>query len=337
MLASHARMRTKPLWTVPLAFALALTTATPALSATVSAEEPSRGQDEGYALINGQYVGDPDLATRLLRAYWTPERMRSAQPVRKPNPPSDPDTEKLDRPGRTGAARSAAEPAKPLTTSFSTAAVNASPGVGKVFFTDKSDGKDYVCSGSTINNPAANMVSTAGHCVHHGKGGHWHENWTYVPYYDHGAAPYGIWAAKWFTSVKGWTKKSYSWWDFAFVNVWTNGGQKLVHRTGGQGLSFNYGKWISVTLLAYPNAAPFDGQWQIYCQGNMYPHGFTQVGFNCLMTGGASGGPFLRAWDNDLRFGYTNSVIAHGPDDKNYGPYFDDDVLDIYNLAKNKS
>ena len=103
------------------------------------------------------------------------------------------------------------------------------------------------------------------------------------------------------------------------------------------GDQFNYGKWISVTLLAYPAAAPFDGGWMQYCQGSMYPFGFTQVGFNCLLTGGASGGPFLRAWNNTIKFGYTNSVIAHGPDDKNYGPYFDSDVRNIYNVAKNKA
>lgn len=328
-------MRTHTLLATPLVALLALAFATaPAQAATT---EPSNSMAEGVSMIQGQMVSNPVSAKILIEAYWTPERMRAARPVEKPLPIEDPALELRDRPGRVGTPRSAAVPAGPETSGTQgIQAVNASPGVGKVFFTD-SDGDDWVCSGSTINNPTKNMVSTAGHCVHEGDGGEWMENWAYVPLYNYGAAPHGVWAAKSFTSVKGWTKWGYSWWDFGFATMWTNNGVKLVHKTGGQGISFNYGKWISVTLLAYPSAAPFDGGWMQYCQGSMYPKGFQQVGFNCLLTGGASGGPFLRAWDNDLKFGYTNSVIAWGPDDKNFGPYFDNDVLDIYNAAKNKS
>ncbi|MFI6242610.1 hypothetical protein ACIBEF_22325 [Micromonospora sp. NPDC050795] len=57
---------------------------------------------------------------------------------------------------------------------------------------------------------------------------------------------------------------------------------------------------------------------------------------NCPLNKGASGGPFLRAWDNDLRFGYVNSVMSYKYSGNMYGPYFDDDVMDIYNVAKNK-
>jgi V8-like Glu-specific endopeptidase len=306
-----------------------------------AADEPSPLPDEGFAIIQGTVVSDPVLAQRLIEQYWTPERMRAAIPEDFPADIDDPALEAADRPGDPGPEETVAEPIQPSPTTngqgpSAATGVNASPGVGKVFFT-KENGKDYVCSGGAINNPTKNMVSTAGHCIHGGKHGTWHHNWTYVPYYDHGSAPYGIWAAKYFTTVKGWTKHSYSWWDFGWVNVHTNAGKKLIHKTGGQGLSVNYGKKIGVTLLGYPAAAPYDGQWQHYCQGHIFPKGVQRVGIVCPMTPGSSGGPYLRAWDNDLRFGYTNGVISHGGGGKIYSPYFDTAVKNNYNVAKNKA
>lgn len=294
---------------------------------------PSRDVAAARATIGGRPVADARTANARIAAYWTPARMRAAIPVERRVVADQPVQERADRPGRIGRPRAAATPVGPRGTAR---AVNTSPGVGKVFFT-KANGKDYVCSGATVNNPAKNLVSTAGHCVHGGRGGSWHTNWAYVPQYHNGTAPHGVWAAKEFTSVKGWTRWSYSWWDFAFVTIWPRQGQKLVHRTGGHGISFNYPKNIAITLLAYPAAAPFTGQVQIFCQGSMYPKGVQQVGFNCLMTGGSSGGPFLRAYDNTARFGFVNSNIAHGPDDKSYGPYFDEDVAAIYDHAKNQT
>lgn len=305
-------------------------------AATPQAATPSREAASAPGTIGGRPASDARTANARITAYWTPARMRAAIPVRKPAVADQPVLERTDRPGRVGRPRAAAVPAGPRTTARNAGrAVNSSPGVGKVFFT-KANGQDFVCSGSTINNPAGNLVSTAGHCVHGGRGGTWHDNWAYVPHYHNGNAPHGVWPAKHFTSVKGWTRWSYSWWDFAFVTMWPRNGQQLVHRTGGHGISFNYPKNIPITLLAYPAAAPFTGQVQIFCQGNMYPKGVQQVGFNCLMTGGSSGGPFLRAYNNAVRFGFVNSNIAHGPDDKSYGPYFDEDVAAIYNLVRNK-
>ena len=37
---------------------------------------------------------------------------------------------------------------------------------GKVFFHNQTDGKDYVCSGSSINSDSKRLVVTAGHCVY---------------------------------------------------------------------------------------------------------------------------------------------------------------------------
>ncbi|MEV4758901.1 hypothetical protein AB0J86_27915 [Micromonospora sp. NPDC049559] len=347
---------------------IVVSTSLAVLSGLVPAGAPARADTTSSsgrvataaATFHDRPISDPDTAQALAEAYWTPERMRAARPVPLPEGAEELAGEATDRPGRVGEPRNGAEPAGPLTDAplaetsradgrtggagtlaagsggAGVLAATASPGVGKVFFTDTA-GEDWVCSGGTINNPTANLVSTAGHCVHGGRRGTWHKNWVYVPYYDHGAAPYGVWAAKQFTSVAGWTDWSFLWWDFAFVNVWPRSGKKLVHTTGGHGISFNQPKQMPITLLGYPSAPPFDGQWQQYCQGTMKAGGAQRVRLGCPMTQGSSGGPFLQSYSNTIRFGFVNSVISHGFSGDLWGPYFEEDVADVYDSAKNFS
>ena len=61
---------------------------------------------------------------------------------------------------------------------------------GKLFF--KIDGASYVCSAALIQ---PGVVATAAHCVT-AYGGNWYSDWTFVPAYNDGAAPFGKWKAK---------------------------------------------------------------------------------------------------------------------------------------------
>jgi V8-like Glu-specific endopeptidase len=344
-----------------LCFAVAATTAV-VFIAPAQAASAALGPAAPQSPVAAQARTEGATTQATAESYWTPQRMRDAVPADKLAPtsstPSTRDSHATGAPSvaaapyapSTGAAEGLAPRAAAITPDAVTpdaitpdattpdaitpSAVNASTTVGKIFFHNASDGRNYVCSGSTINNPK-NIVVTAGHCVHGGRGGAWHTNWVFVPYYDHGNRPYGTWSAKQLTSFLGWTRDGNRDWDVAFVNVWPNGSTRLVDRVGGNGLTINYPKNLYVTLLAYPAAPPFDGQWQHYCQGNMYAYGSQQVGFNCLLTGGASGGPFLYQYNNNTGLGFVDSVISHGPDTINYGPYFDTDVNNLYNGVKN--
>ncbi|MEK8105160.1 NAD-dependent epimerase/dehydratase family protein [Micromonospora sp. M12] len=94
-----------------------------------------------------------------------------------------------------------------------------------------------------------------------------------------------------------------------------------MHVTGGQGLSVNKSKSYSVMLLGYPAEAPFDGQSQYYSQGTTKAAGVQRIKLkDCPLNHGASGSPFLRTWDNDLRFGYVNSVMSYKFSGNMYGP-----------------
>ncbi|PWW63415.1 trypsin-like serine peptidase [Actinokineospora spheciospongiae] len=323
--------------TVPVVALLAVCLA--AAPAHAAVDVPSSTVVETAALINGQVVEDDAVAQRLIDAYWTPERMRAAKPVADPGVVDDPELERLDHPENTGPEETASAPVGPLAAvrSAGTRSVVLSPGAGKVFFRDPVTLDDYVCSGSTINSTAKNVVSTAAHCVHGGKNGHQYDNWMYAPGFQDGIAHLGKFSAKYFHATKGWTSHSYNWWDFAFVNVRKLDGENLVHKTGGNGLLVNSSKQNAVTVLAYPGTGQYNGKDQIYCQADMHWAAAAQVKVYCGLPGGASGAPMIHQYSNAVKFGNVNGVVAYLWNDKNYSPYFDSYVLDVFNTAKNKT
>ncbi|WP_424185067.1 trypsin-like serine peptidase [Actinokineospora sp. G85] len=323
--------------TVPVVALLAVCLA--AAPAQAAVDVPSSTVVEMAALINGQVVEDDAVAQRLIDGYWTPERMRAAEPVAEPEIVDNPELERLDHPDNVGPEEVASVPVGPLTAARSagTQSVALSPGAGKVFFRDPVTLKNFVCSGSTINSSAKNVVSTAAHCIHSGKNGHQYDNWMYAPGYHDGVAHLGKFSAKYYHATKGWTSHSYNWWDFAFVNVRKLDGVNLVHKTGGNGILVNSSKQNAVTVLAYPGTNPYDGTDQIYCQANMHWAAAAQVKVYCGLPGGASGGPMIHQYSNAVKFGNVNGVVAYVWNTKNYSPYFDSYVLNVFNTAKDKT
>ena len=132
---------------------------------------------------------------------------------------------------------------------------------GKVFFTTH-NGENWSCSGSTVNSAGKDSVITAGHCVYGSLGGEvpgegWHTNWIFVPGYDNGYAPYGVWTAK-----ELWTPTAYydnqdEGDDMGGAVINTNAyGQHIVNVVGGQGFAWNWPSSEYVYDFGYPAAAP---------------------------------------------------------------------------------
>ncbi|MGI5215372.1 trypsin-like serine peptidase [Plantactinospora sp. CA-290183] len=286
-------------------------------------------------------------------SYWTPERMRSA--ISADTLVNGVKSSAPTRAKPTGPAYSVppAAPVKPAVAGLAGAAsagnatdragvaVNASASVGKVFFHNPANGGNYVCSAGTVNSGSRLLVMTAGHCVHGGQGGQWMQNWVFVPLYNYGAEPYGRWSAKWLTTFNAWINDSNLERDVAYVTVWPNAsGQRPVDVLGGNGLSVNYSFQQFVTILAYPQAPPFDGGWQQYCQGTTsrpgtWPFQEYKIQLRCGFTGGSSGAVWLRAYNGNL--GYVNGVMSTlNSSGWNKSPYFDTAVADVYNSVANR-
>ncbi|MEU8757917.1 hypothetical protein [Streptomyces sp. NPDC048659] len=288
------------------AIATAATAATPT-AAAAAASGPAAAVEHAV----------PRADSARLTEYWTPERMARAVPAERvgrapqgapavPAPPRKP-----TGPAATGSDPVAGGAPAPGGIGIK---VSATQVVGKVFFTG-SDGKDYVCSGSAVNSTNKNMVFTAGHCVHGGPGQSWNSNWQFVPYYDHGNRPYGTWSAETLVAFNGWTQSGNFGYDLGIVITAPNSSGELVNAVGGLGLQWNQSKDRYVTSMGYPQAPPFDGQWQYFCGATSSQRSASvadQIKIPCNMTGGSSGGPWIFGKDDNVYYsGWVNGVNSN--------------------------
>lgn len=263
-------------------------------------------------------------------AYWTPARMRKAKPAETLA------RRAYDRQRKAGLLDGLGDlTGKPFSLPSTKA---AAPGVapvghvGKVFFTF--GGVDYVCSGNVVSSRNQDVVATAGHCVNEGPG-RYASNWTFVPAYDDGDAPYGKWTARKLFTTSQWAKKGDLNFDTGFAVLGTRGGRHVGAVVGASGVAFNQAKGQTYTLYGYPADQPFDGEKLQKCTGKAVKdaYGSADQGVTCDMTGGSSGGPWLLG--NGSR-GTQQSVNSFGYDsepDKMYGPYWGSAIQGSYNSA----
>lgn len=272
-------------------------------------------------------------------AYWTPERMANAIPAQ---PPATVKASSARQPsGRAGSIDGAAPSVQVQNQQAQGIGImlNESQTVGKVFFTNPANGLNYVCSGATVNSGKKKLVQTAGHCVHGGAGGQWMTNWVFVPRYRNGVRPFGTWSAYGLTARTAWVNSSNLDEDMGIAIMYPLSGNSIVNVVGGNGLRWNWGYQVYVTILGYPAGAPFTGELQYYCQGTTWNGHSQQVRAWCNMTGGSSGGPWLQEYNDQNGLGYINSVVSHRHSDPSQmdGPYFDNDIKSLYDFAESLS
>ncbi|MGW0824703.1 trypsin-like serine peptidase [Streptomyces sp. NPDC002845] len=274
-----------------------------------------------------------------LDEYWTPKRMANAIPADELAPGAADAADAMNAAEQqvpTGTPGSTSPAAPVAGEDGVSAALVETQVVGKVFFTNPSDGRNYTCSASALNSPSKQMVITAGHCVNvggqNGTAGQWMTNWTYVPRYRDGARPFGTFAAKEYRAFNGWINNSSFQWDVAMVTTWPRSGDKVVNVTGGHGLSWNYNRSQAVTVWGYPGNRD-NGQIQWWCTGTTRQVSSSdgRIELQCDFGGGSSGGPWLREYNDSTGLGYVNGVmstIAGGG--WNRSSYFGDSVKAMF-------
>lgn len=241
-----------------------------------------------------------------VRAYWTPQRMRAAEPV--------------DR-----SAGAALAGRRTVAGGARARAVVAPRSTGKLFFSDGAS--DYVCSGAAVNTPERNVVLTAGHCVNSGatrgllgcRPGRYFTRFLFVPGYAGGARPYGAWTGVTALAQPDWVNQcgNYSH-DQAVLTVAPLGGRRLVDVVGGNAVAWGYPQRENgVRVIGWPAEAPYDGESAQQCTGStsVFPEtGDAQLA--CPLNGGASGGPwFLTMTSADVGFiwAVTSRRTTEGP------------------------
>ena len=208
--------------------------------------------------------------------------------------------------------------------------------VAKVLFTGI-DGGRYMCTGTVINQ---NMVLTAGHCVM--TSGMLHSAFEITPGWYYGPTYYNTYTVNTVVYFTSWATSEDYRYDVAIMILDPSWGQYIGDEVGWLGFSTGADPTIQTWQEnGYPwNLA--DGQALArvtspfghfdYWQG--YPSNQT-IGVGSNMLGGSSGGSWMRYTDE---FGYqANGLNSYGYTDCEYtmyGPYFSEDIWNMYEYAK---
>jgi V8-like Glu-specific endopeptidase len=216
---------------------------------------------------------------------------------------------------------------------------------GKAFFTVAagSEPGDYVCSGTVVASNSHDLAWTAGHCVDDAEfGGGFATNWSFVPGYLNGEAPFGEWPAKHLRTTSGWESEANTRVDLGAATLARDGqGRGVEDVVGARGIAFDKSRNQQLTAFGYP-AMPtlfeplFDGERLYSCEsaitGSDNPPGSgpETMQIDCDMSGGSSGGGWVNA-DGDVdgltSYGYA-ADFTHL-----FGPYFGSTAKDLYTKA----
>jgi V8-like Glu-specific endopeptidase len=194
---------------------------------------------------------------------------------------------------------------------------------------------DHFCTGSVVQSQGQSIVVTAAHCVHGGKGGGYNTDIVFVPGYRNGTEPQGEWPIRSIVVDQRWIDSSDPDLDVAFLVLGTVGGQPIESVLGGNKLGINVGFGRTVALAGYPSNA---GE-PIACFNTTTQQSAHQMKIACLnFPVGTSGSPWLAGFDWATGTGTVIGVIGGYQEggytpDVSYSPYFDDDVLALYNQA----
>ncbi|MDF2706915.1 MAG: peptidase [Nonomuraea muscovyensis] len=208
--------------------------------------------------------------------------------------------------------------------------------VGRVFFTT-AEGRNSSCSGTAVTSANESVVMTAGHCVK--LNGAAHRNWVFVPGFDNGRRPFGTWVATRLLTTQQWNAREDINFDIAAAVVAPLDGRTLTDVVGGQGVAFNQARRQQMYSFGYPAAAPFNGSRLIYCSGQAFDDTVMtrDLGLRCAMTGGSSGGPWFRNFDESTGLGWLNSVNSfkyNFAPDFMFGPFFGNEAQAVYQAAQ---
>jgi V8-like Glu-specific endopeptidase len=176
--------------------------------------------------------------------------------------------------------------------------------VGALFTTSAGQLNQHFCTASVVHSPAGDLAITAAHCVNGAP-----DTLDFVPGYDRGSMPYGVWTVTKVYVDQAWSSSSSQDDDFAFLRVSQPGSSVPVEDvTGAERLDTDTpASRELVQVIGYPNAT----NQPVTCQNPIKQPMAHQLEFDCGgYTNGTSGGPFLSEIDRATGQGLVIGVIG---------------------------
>jgi V8-like Glu-specific endopeptidase len=172
--------------------------------------------------------------------------------------------------------------------------------IGKLYSTNSLTGGRSSCTASVIS--SKNVIVTAAHCVYDTVNNRWYTNMVFVPADRAGAAPYGVFPVRVATIFSAYASApNFSAaipYDIAVATLNNNSANRTVTSyTGWLGRSWDYGTVIAPHVVGYPGNVG-GGSYSIFCTGESSAVSglATNIAMGCDQTFGASGGPWIRAF-----------------------------------------
>jgi hypothetical protein len=240
-----------------------------------------------------------------IRDYWTPERMREAQPLDAPQAGTEPVT-----PLASSSSQPPDRETDPALDQTYPQRIH-----GRLFLTFAPD--NATCSATVVRSFTRNLILTAGHCLVQATsaGPRWATNVAFVPSYRNNVRPFGTWPATKLRTPAIFAGEGLIDFDIGAVNLAASPFGNIQDLLGARGVIFNRtpGSYRGqrFKIFGYPAdpIAFYDGERLIVCDSPF--RGFE--GFSgaitsgpCHMQQGSSGGGWV------IKGGLVNSVVSHG-------------------------
>jgi V8-like Glu-specific endopeptidase len=250
--------------------------------------------------------------------YWTRARLLDAQPFRN-----------FTRSGRLRAA--------PGATPSGHAPLIPAPRVGALF--SHSASGNHFCTASVVDSPGHDLLITAAHCIDGGKKSGYNQDIVFIPDYNDGAEPYGVWTPSKLLVDPHWASSSDPDYDVGFVVLKPDDGKNIEDVLGANKLGFNAGYSHLVRVTGYPSTANAP----VTCINWTSEQSPSQLRFDCGgYFNGTSGSPWLTDFDLRTRTGTIVGVIGGYQQGGNtpsisYSVYLNDSIRTLYQQAEGLS
>ena len=207
--------------------------------------------------------------------------------------------------------------------------------VGALFTMNDGRLGTHFCTASVVDSPAGDLLITAAHCMA-GYSAHAPADVAFVPGYDDGAAPYGVWPVTRIFVDAAWATSASVNDDVAFLTVARpDSGRAIESVTGGEALDTGQRAGPVVRVTGYPDG----GNEPVSCLNRTSQFAAGQLEFDCGgYTDGTSGSPFLvpagPAGGPDLVMGVIGGYQQGGDTPEvSYAAAFGKNVSALYRTA----
>jgi V8-like Glu-specific endopeptidase len=184
---------------------------------------------------------------------------------------------------------------------------SGTPAVGALF-SAASDGLlgPHFCTASVVDSPGGDLLMTAAHCVQ-GYSASAPAGLVFVPGYDQGSAPYGLWQVTRIFVDRAWASEADPDDDVAFLTVAQPSSTTLQRVTGAESLAIGQPAAGVLRVIGYPE----DQDQPIQCDNRVSSFSASQMQFNCKgFTNGTSGSPLLAGLNPATGTGTVIGVIG---------------------------